>query len=84
MSGPEGRGAVWTEERRERGTSDRSDEGRRRLKAPRRHAGQHSMTGPQGRGATWTEQRREQGTSDRSDEGRRRHEASRRFAGYTG
>ena len=33
MSEPEGRGAAWTEER---GTSD---EGRRRLKAPRRRAG---------------------------------------------
>ena len=32
---PEGRGAAWTEER--------SDEGRRRLKAPRRRAGQQSL-----------------------------------------
>ncbi|MBC6469416.1 ATP-dependent helicase [Actinomadura alba] len=31
----EGRGGGWTEERRERGTSDRSDEGSRRLEAPR-------------------------------------------------
>jgi hypothetical protein len=37
MSELEGRGAAWTEERRER--SDQSDEGRRRLKAPRRRAG---------------------------------------------
>ncbi|MBB4772480.1 hypothetical protein [Actinomadura livida] len=39
MSEPEGRGVAWTEERRERGTSDRSDEGRRRREAPRRLAG---------------------------------------------
>src|SRR5262249_8967471 len=45
-SEPEGRGAAWTEER---GTSD---EGRRRLKAPRRRAGGHSE--PEGRGAAWT------------------------------
>ncbi|XVQ08319.1 carbohydrate ABC transporter permease [Spirillospora sp. CA-255316] len=38
-SEPEGRGGAWTEERRERGTSDRSEEGRRRHKAPRRRAG---------------------------------------------
>jgi hypothetical protein len=33
MSGPKGRGAAWSQER---GTSE---EGRRRLKAPRRRAG---------------------------------------------
>src|SRR3984893_8682043 len=48
MSEPEGRGAAWTEER---GTSD---EGRRRLKVPRRRAGRHSA--PKGRGAAWTEE----------------------------
>jgi putative ABC transport system ATP-binding protein len=37
VSEPEGRGAAWTEER---GTSD---EGRRRLKAPRRLSGKHSV-----------------------------------------
>ena len=54
MSEPEGRGAAWTEERgvseppgrgaawtEERGTSD---EGRRRLKAPRRASGEQSST----------------------------------------
>jgi hypothetical protein len=35
LSEPNGRGAAWTEERR------RSDEGRRRLKAPRRRTGRH-------------------------------------------
>src|SRR5712691_5388261 len=45
MSEPEGRGAAWTEER---GTSD---EGRRRLTAPRRLSGQDSLpTAPRGVG----------------------------------
>ncbi len=39
MSEPEGRDAAWTEERRER--SDRSEEGRRRLKASWRLSGKH-------------------------------------------
>jgi hypothetical protein len=47
LSEPEGRGAAWTEER---GTSD---EGRRRLKAPRRRAGD-AASEPEGRGAAWT------------------------------
>jgi len=38
MSEPEGRGAAWTEER---GTSD---EGRRRLQAPRQASGQQSTS----------------------------------------
>jgi fructoselysine-6-P-deglycase FrlB-like protein len=50
MSEPKGRGADWTEERR------RSDEGRRRLQAPRRLKAE-----PKGRGADWTKER---GTSD--------------------
>nr|WP_255429842.1 TIGR02678 family protein [Streptomonospora sp. PA3] len=37
-SGPKGRGAAWTDERGERGTSDPSEEGRRHLQAPRRPA----------------------------------------------
>ena len=43
LSEPEGRGAAWTEER---GTSD---EGRRRLQAPRRRAGKQSLSEPEGR-----------------------------------
>jgi hypothetical protein len=41
MSEPEGRGAAWTEERGAR-NERRSDEGRRRLQAPRRRAGKQS------------------------------------------
>src|SRR5260370_36490474 len=43
MSEPEGRGAAWTEER---GTSD---EGRRRLMAPRRRAGDTALLSRSGR-----------------------------------
>jgi len=39
MSELEGRGVAWTDECRERGTSDWSEEGRRRLKAARKRAG---------------------------------------------
>jgi hydrogenase expression/formation protein HypC len=66
MTEPKGRGADWTEER---GTSD---EGRRRLQAPRRLKAE-----PKGRGADWTEER---GTSD---EGRRRLQAPRRLKANT-
>jgi cyclic pyranopterin phosphate synthase len=43
VSGPEGRGAAWTEER-EATKERRSDEGRRGLQAPRRRAGE-ALTG---------------------------------------
>src|SRR5262249_36560390 len=70
VSEPERRGVAWTEER---GTSD---EGRRRLKAPRRRARQTECE-PERRGVAWTEER---GTSD---EGRRRLKAPRRRARQT-
>ena len=93
MSEPEGRDAVWTEERRERGRarivwtggcrecgrarvvwteerrerSDRSDEGRRRVKAPVHRAD----------GVRAIEH------GDRSNEGRRRLKAPWRLSGNT-
>ena len=75
VSEPPGRGAAWTEER---GTSD---EGRRRLKAPRRASGEQS-TSDEGR-RRLKAPRRASGEQGTSDEGRRRLKAPRRRAGDT-
>jgi ABC-type sugar transport system ATPase subunit/ribose/xylose/arabinose/galactoside ABC-type transport system permease subunit len=72
-SEPAGRGAAWTEER---GTSD---EGRRRLQAPRRLAGEQS-TSDEGRRRLQAP-RQLAGEQSTSEEGRRRLQAPRRFAG---
>src|SRR5262249_55706781 len=60
----------------ERGTSE---EGRRRLKAPRRRANQKAQSEPEGRGGAWTDERG--GRAGRGEaEGRRRLKAPRRRA----
>src|ERR1700680_2677452 len=73
MSEAEGRGAAWTEER---GTSD---EGRRRLQAPRRRAGRQRE--PRGRGATWTEEQHMSEATGRGGGGRRGERRGRGAAG---